>query len=164
MIVARRIDCETVAAAEACYPDGQMRLYLFPLLAATLAASDTPRVSLPVGTGTTGPWQISRALADVPVDTSTPKLISAPQSSPSDALAVASVSVSFDINEKGVPINIQIDKSSDTKLDDEVIAMIREWRFEAARRGDVALASRAYIDLSIGDLPPEGRRPKKRKP
>jgi outer membrane biosynthesis protein TonB len=62
-----------------------------------------------------------------------------------------------------LPIDIQIDKSSDKELDDEVIAMIREWRFEAALRGDVALASRAYIDLSIGDLP-EGRSRKKENP
>ena len=142
-----------------------MRLYLvFPLLAATLGAADTPRVSLPLGAGTTGAWHISRALADVLSEASSPKLISAPQSSYPKDFTAGSVSVSFEINEKGLPINIQIEKSSDKELDDEVIAMIREWRFEAALRGDVALASRAYIDLSIGDLPPEGRRPRKKNP
>src|SRR6202044_3289162 len=136
-----------------------MRLYLvFPLLAVTLGAADAPRVSLPLGAGTTGIWHISRALADVPSDASSPKLISAPQSSQPKDFMAASVSVSFEINEKGLPVNVQIDKSSDKELDDEVIAMIREWRFEAALRGDVALASRAYIDLSTGHLPPEGRR------
>lgn len=138
-------------------------LYLvFPLLAATLGAADTPRVSLPLGAGTTGFFHISRAFADVPSDASIPRLISAPQSSQPRDFRAGSVSVSFEINEKGLPINIQIDKSSDKELDDEVIAMIREWRFEAALRGDVALASRAYVDLSFGDLPPEGRRPKKK--
>ncbi len=142
-----------------------MRLYLvFPLLAATLGAADTSRVSLPLGAGTTGVWHISRALADVPSDASSPKLISAPQSSQRKDFTAGSVSVSFQVNEKGLPIDIQIDKSSDKELDDEVIAMIREWRFEAALRGDVALASRAYIDLSIGDPPPEGRSRKKENP
>jgi TonB family protein len=132
-----------------------MRLYLvLPLLAATLGAADTSRVSLPLGAGTTGVWHISRALADVPSDASSPKLISAPQSSQRKDFTAGSVSVSFQVNEKGLPIDIQIDKSSDKELDDEVIAMIREWRFEAALRGDVSLASRAYIDLSIGDPPP----------
>jgi TonB family protein len=132
-----------------------MRPYLvFPLLAATLGAADTSRASLPLGAGTTGVWHISRALADVPSDASSPRLISAPQSSQRKESTAGSVSVSFQINEKGLPINIQIDKSSDKELDDEVIAMIREWRFEAALRGAVSLASRAYIDLSIGDPPP----------
>jgi TonB family protein len=142
-----------------------MRPWLvFPLLAVTLGAADAPRVSLALGAGTAGAWHISGAVADVPGDASGPKLISAPQSSQPKNFTAGSVSVSFEINEKGVPINIQIDKSSDRELDDEVIAMIRKWRFEAALRGDVALASRAYIDLSIGDLPPEGRRPKKKNP
>jgi TonB family protein len=142
-----------------------MRFYIvFSLLAVTLGAADAPRVNLPLGAGTAGIWHISKALADVPSDASSPRLISAPQSSQPRDFTAGSVSVSFEINEKGQPTNIQIDKSSDKELEDEVIAMIREWRFEAALRGDVALASRAYIDLSTGDLPPEGRRPKKKNP
>jgi TonB family protein len=130
-----------------------MRPYLvFPLLAATLGAADTSRASLPLGAGTTGVWHISRALADVPSDASSPKLISAPQSSQRKDSTAGAVSVSFEINEKGLPIDIQVDKSSDKELDDEVIAMIREWRFEAALRGGESLASRAYIDLSVIDL------------
>jgi TonB family protein len=132
-----------------------MRPYLvFPLLAATLGAADTSRASLPLGAGTTGVWHISRALADVPGDASSPRLVSAPQASQRKDATAGSVSVSFQINEKGLPIDIQIDKSSDKELDDEVIAMIREWRFEAALRRGVSLASRAYIDVSIVDPPP----------
>jgi hypothetical protein len=48
----------------------------------------------------------------------------------------------LDINQRGVPFNIQVDKSSDKDLDDEVIAMIREWRFEAALNGGVGVPSR----------------------
>ena len=36
------------------------------------------------------------------------------------------VSVRFDIDEKGLPINIQVDRSSGKELEDEVIALIRE--------------------------------------
>jgi TonB family protein len=140
-----------------------MRLFLvFPLLAIALWGADTSRVSLSLGPGTTGIWHISSALADVPANASLPRLISAPQPSERKGLSAGSVSVSFEINEKGLPMDIQIDKSCGKELDDEVVAMIREWRFEAALRGGVALGSRAYLDLSIGDLPPEGRRPKKK--
>jgi len=140
-----------------------MRLYLlFALLALPIGAAESRRISLLPGVGTTGPWHISRAVADVPGDASGPKLIAAPQPSRPAAVRNGSISVSFEINERGLPINIQIDKSSDKALDDEVIAMIREWRFEAALRGDVPLSSHAHVDLSIGTLPPDGRRPLKK--
>jgi hypothetical protein len=59
--------------------------------------------------------------------------------------------VSFEITEKGIPVNVQVDKSSDKELHDEVIAMILEWRFKAALRGNVPVPSQAYMDLSLGD-------------
>jgi TonB family protein len=61
------------------------------------------------------------------------------------------VSVSFEINKKGLPINIQVDKSSDKELEDEVIALIREWRFEAVLMGDVPDVTHARVELSGSD-------------
>src|SRR4029077_3992961 len=125
---------------------------IFPLLFVAVQAADTVRVTLPLATETTGVWHISKASADVPKNAVSPTLISAPQRAQTKGTpAVCSFSVSFEINEKGIPVNIQVEKSSNKELDDEVIAMIREWRFEAALRGDVPVASQAYIDLSLGD-------------
>jgi hypothetical protein len=44
-----------------------------------------------------------------------------------------------------------VDKSSDKELHDEVIAMILDWRFKAALRGNVPVPSQAYMDLSLED-------------
>ena len=102
------------------------------------------------------------SLADVPYGAVGPKLISAPQSSQTKFPSTASMSVSFGIDQNGIPFNIQIDKSSDKELDDEVIAMIREWRFEAALSGGVTVQSHVYLDLSVGDGPLARRRPSKK--
>jgi TonB family protein len=127
-------------------------LIVFPLLFVAVQAADTIRVTLPLATETTGVWHISKASADVPRNAVSPTLISAPQRAHrKDTPAVGLFSVSFQITEKGIPVNIQVEKSSNKELDDEVIAMIREWRFAAALRGDVPVASQAYIDLSLGD-------------
>jgi TonB family protein len=137
-------------------------LTVFATFLTALSAADTLRVTLPVKTETSGVWKVAKAFADIPPGAVSPALVSAPQSSQTKAPAAASMSVSFDIDATGLPFNIQVAKSSDKDIDDEVIAMIREWRFEAARNGGVGVPSRAYIDLSIGAaLPPptEGRRP-----
>jgi TonB family protein len=140
-------------------------LFILPLFA-VLGNAETIHVSLPVTADTNGVWHVSKAFADVPRGAVSPKLISAPQSSVAKipVVAAALVSVSFQIDERGTPFNIQIDKSSDKDLDDEVIAMIREWRFEAALSGGVAIQSRVSIDLSTGQLPPDDQpRPVRRK-
>jgi TonB family protein len=138
---------------------------ILPLLLVALGAADTLRVTLQSGTETIGVWHLSKASADIPPGAVSPRLVSAPQSFQTKGPSAALVSVSFDINERGVPFNIKVDKSSDKDLDNEVIAMIREWRFEAALNGGVAVPSRGYLDLSIGDAPPplSDGRPRRRK-
>jgi hypothetical protein len=122
---------------------------IFPLLFVAVQAADTVRVTLPLATETTGVWHISKAFADVPKNAVAPTLISAPQRARTkDTAAVGLFSVSFEITEKGIPVNVQVDKSSDKELHDEVIAMIMEWRFTAALLGHVPVPSQAYMDLS----------------
>jgi TonB family protein len=142
-------------------------LVLLALFLAPLAAEDAIRVDLTMETQTTGAWRISKASVELPRDAVSAKLILAPQKTQSKAPARDSfVFVSFDINEKGLPINIQVDKSSDKELEEEVIALIREWRFEAALKGDIPVVSHAYVELSgdVTPLPQNGRpRPVHRK-
>ena len=108
-------------------------------------------------TKTTGAWRISKASVELPSGADAPTLTLAPQPTQAKAPAPDSfVLVRFDINEKGLPINIQVDKSSDKELEGEVITLIRGWRFEAALRGDVpfVVATRIYRTFSkCGSLP-----------
>jgi TonB family protein len=133
-------------------------LVIFSLVFVAIQAADTIRVTLPLATETTGGWHISKATADVPKNAVGPTLISAPQwAKAKHTTARGLFSLSFQISEKGVPLDIQVEKSSNKELDDEVMAMILEWRFEAALRGDVPVASRAHLDLSLGDPRPQGQ-------
>jgi TonB family protein len=135
-------------------------LVLLAVLLAPIAAEDAIRVNLPLDSAAAGAWHIAKASVELPRDVVSPKLTSAPQASPSKIPASDSfVAVSFQINEKGLPVNIQVDKSSDKELEDEVIALIREWRFEAALRGDTQVITEAHVELSGSDLPNGRPRP-----
>jgi TonB family protein len=136
-------------------------LVLLALFLAPLVAEDAIRVDLPVETKTTGAWRISKASVELPSGAVAPKLTLAPQPTQAKAPAPDSfVLVRFDINEKGLPINIQLDKSSDKELEGEVITLIRGWRFEAALRGDVPfVVAHAYIELSAEVVPSPERPP-----
>ena len=61
--------------------------------------------------------------------------------------------VSFDVDEQGVPNHIHVENSSTPELDDEVIALIREWRFEAAMRNGIPFAVHGYLDFARGVRP-----------
>jgi len=74
------------------------------------------------------------------------------------------VSVSFQVSDKGVPFDIHVDNSSDTESTDEVIALIREWRFEAAMKDGFPISSVGYLDLLMGQAQaPVSRRPVRKK-
>ena len=124
-------------------------------LASVLAqdvAQDTIRVDLPLEAKTPGPWHLAKALVEIPRGAVGPKLKLAPQPTQPKAPAPDSfVSVTFEINEKGLPVNIQVEKSSDKELEEEVIALIREWRFEAVLMGDVPVVTHAHVDLAGSD-------------
>jgi TonB family protein len=64
--------------------------------------------------------------------------------------------VSFDVDPQGRPINVRVDKSSNPEYDDDVIALIREWRFQAALNNGSAFQGHGSIDLTrgLGAQPP----------
>ena len=95
-------------------------------------------------------WSMSRAKFSVPEGASQPVLRKASFTSTTVPALRSPVRVAFDIDPQGVPANIQVEISPDPKMDDEVIAMIREWRFEAALRDGSAVVAHAVFDLSAG--------------
>jgi TonB family protein len=95
-------------------------------------------------------WGLARASFSAPPGATQPVLVYAPYLPPSGSPEQAAVAVSFDVDEQGVPTNIHVDNSTDPKWDDEVIALIREWRFQAAIRNGIAVPSRGLIDFSRG--------------
>jgi TonB family protein len=95
-------------------------------------------------------WLTTRVAFDTPQGATGPVLIES-HSQPAAGLEEhAAVRVSFDVDLQGIPQNIQVDDSSDPKFDDEVIALIREWRFQAALNSGRAIEVRAAVDFTRG--------------
>ena len=97
-------------------------------------------------------WRIARENFTAPLGAIPPKLVTAQYSSSLQGAPDRTVSVSFDISEKGLPFNIQVQKSPDTESSNEVIALIREWRFEAATKDGFPVQASGFLDLTLLDL------------
>ena len=133
-----------------------MRFVLIALLCTVAWAQPEP-----VPAPTT--WRVARENFVAPQGATPPKLLTGKYSSSLQAGSNHTVSVAFQISDKGVPFGIRIDNSSDTESTDEVIALIREWRFEAAMKGGFPVTSNGYLDLSTVQAPPQPTRPKPKK-
>jgi TonB family protein len=104
-------------------------------------------------------WSLTRAQFIVPPGAKRPVIQSSQPTPPSGIPENASARVAFDVDPQGVPTNIKVEESSDPNWDDEVIAMIREWRFQAALDNGTAIQSHAVFDLSRGLVPDANQRP-----
>jgi TonB family protein len=98
-------------------------------------------------------WRLARASFRVPPGASRPMLLHAQYGPAAGRPEDASVRIAFDVDAQGIPGNIQVEESSDPKWNDEVIALIREWRFQAALDNGTAVPSHALFDLSRGLAP-----------
>ncbi len=107
-----------------------------------------------------GAWRLSPLSVDLPEGVTAPAFVSAPeQAALLHEARLGSVSVSFEIDEKGIPANVQVYQSSNKELKDEVIAFIRELRFRAALRGDLPVVSSGRMTLTLG---PRGEIPRRK--
>lgn len=80
-------------------------------------------------------WRLTRATFDGPeVD-----LISADYPAATGPEQYAAVTVSFDIDEAGVPRNVRADTSTDPKWESEVIAIVGQWRFDPGTKSHCTL-------------------------
>ena len=95
-------------------------------------------------------WSLRGAQFNVPDNASQPSILAAPFPRRSAQALNVAARVSFDISPQGTPVNIQIEHSSNPAVDQEVIDLIREWRFLAALRNGTAIQTHATFDLSAG--------------
>lgn len=95
-------------------------------------------------------WSLNGAQFNVPDNASQPSILAAPFPKRSARAQNVTARVSFDISPQGTPVNIQVERSSDPAVDQEVIDLIREWRFLAALRNGTAIQTHATFDLGAG--------------
>ncbi|HYL78401.1 MAG TPA: TonB family protein [Bryobacteraceae bacterium] len=95
-------------------------------------------------------WHLSRVAFAASDGASRPVLVRATYPDSSGPSEDASVSLSFDVDEKGEPTNIQVAKSSDPKWESEVIALAGKWRFEPAMKEGRTVPVHATLDFERG--------------
>lgn len=104
------------------------------------------------------PWRLTRFAFELSDGVSRPVLTAGSYPRLTARTSPARISVSFDVTGQGIPVNIEVLQTSDHDSVDEVIALIREWRFEAALKNGVPVATRGFLDFEIGDTPNAPRR------
>jgi len=94
-------------------------------------------------------WHLSRAVFHPQDGATLPVVVRAPYP-PEGRERSGAASVVFDVNEQGLPIHIRVENSSAPELEDEVTALIREWRFQAAMRNGIPVLAHGYLDFVYG--------------
>jgi TonB family protein len=103
------------------------------------------RLLTPQGTENRG-WSLTRAVFDGPADAPRPVLIRCeyPHQAPAERAVVA---LSFEINSKGEPANLNVDKAVDSKPEQEIIAAVKKWRFKPAMKDGVPIPAHATFEF-----------------
>ncbi len=84
-----------------------------------------------------GEWALSGALFAPAEGTSRPVLMAAPYPPAFKSIVQdGSITISFDVDENGLTANLHIEESSNHALENEVISVVREWRFNRALKTD----------------------------
>jgi TonB family protein len=99
--------------------------------------------------GKAGEWRLTRASFKPPERASLPSVIRT--KFPRDAAAEesGSVTLTLDVDEQGLPVNIHVEKSSDAKWEDDVIAATREWRFTPGLKDGAAVVVPLTLEFSF---------------
>jgi TonB family protein len=98
-------------------------------------------------------WHLNRAAFQTEPGVSMPTVIRAPYPEMTQGPGYATFRLEVQIDERGVPREVKILSSSEPTLDDEVIRLIREWRFHAAEKAGQPVAVTAEFDFSHGEAP-----------
>ena len=96
-----------------------------------------------------GQWHLTQAAFKPPEEASLPSLIKAKFPHDSSSEDGGSVVVALDVDERGLPVNIHIEKSSDAKWEEDVMAAAREWRFTPGEKGGAAVVVPLTLEFSF---------------
>lgn len=116
------------------------------ILRTELASAQQPP---PVAAGSSEPAQAAPPEKNAPAAVSPPRLLSSVQAAyPPAALAArreAQVDLHVTVTADGIVAHVEVVNSAGEDFDGAAIAAARQWRFEPARRGDQAIASRIHV-------------------
>ena len=64
----------------------------------------------------------------------------------------ATATLTFDVTEKGEPVNLQVEKTSDNSRASEVTAALRKWRFIPASKDGVPISVSCTMEFVRGTI------------
>jgi TonB family protein len=94
-------------------------------------------------------WHLTRAEFRLPEGASRPLLETAQGPDSAGYADSASVTMAFDIDEQGVPVNVQIEKTSDENWARDVTAALREWKFIPAQKDGGPVSVPCTMDFGL---------------
>ena len=95
-----------------------------------------------------GQWHLARAAFKPPEGALLPSLIKAKFPHDSSSEAGGSVVVALDVDERGLPVHIHVEKSSDAQSEEDVTAVVREWRFNPGLKDGAPLVVPLTLEFS----------------
>jgi TonB family protein len=98
-------------------------------------------------------WHLNGAIFRTEPGVSAPTIVRATYPDMTQDSRFATFRIAAQIDERGIPREVQVVYSSDPSLDDEVIRLIREWRFQAAQKAGQAVPVTAEFEFSHGVAP-----------
>ncbi len=100
-------------------------------------------------------WHTVRAMFLPPGGAARPTVIKTKFPATVDEEENASVTISFDVDKKGVPVNASVVKSSDAKWEKELLAALADgWRFRPGVRDGKPVVVRAWFEFVRGSHSP----------
>jgi TonB family protein len=94
---------------------------------------------------------LARVEFHLPQDASRPVVEKAGAPHAAEDSLGATATVMFDIDEKGVPVNLQIENSSDEAWDRDVTDALNNWRFKPASKDGTAISVSCTMDFVRGN-------------
>lgn len=94
-------------------------------------------------------WHTNKISFSPPAGAARPHVVSTKFPRSPDA-AGSSVTVSFDIDEHGKPVNLHADKSSDAKWEGKVLGAVKDWRFDPGMKDGMPVVVPCTVSLVMG--------------
>jgi TonB family protein len=94
-------------------------------------------------------WHMENVAFRLPKGAVRPHLVSTKFPGTSDA-AGSFVTVSFEVDESGKPVNLHADKSSDQKWERKMLAAVKDWRFDPGVKDGKAIAVPCTVSVAMG--------------
>jgi TonB family protein len=96
-------------------------------------------------------WRLTRVFFDPSLGASRPEIAEVKYPGSVDTAEKNSVSLSFDVNKKGLASKIHVEKSSDPKWGPEAVKFISEWQFRPSIKDGKPVVVHATMDFVRGN-------------